>query len=70
MVHIGAHVSISDGFEEAVSAQDDLGGNVGQIFVGSPLGWSVKTVTDDDAKGFKDAIEESDMGTGLFTEPI
>jgi deoxyribonuclease-4 len=58
MVHIGAHVSISDGFEEAVSAQDDLGGNVGQIFVGSPLGWSVKTVTDDDAKGSKTRLKK------------
>jgi len=36
MFRIGAHVSISDGFEAAVGHEVELGGTCGQIFVGSP----------------------------------
>lgn len=62
MFSIGAHVSISDGFEKAVQREVDLGGNCGQIFVGSPRGWAVGEVDDDEAAAFRDATEEAEVG--------
>ena len=62
MVRVGAHVSISGGFDRAVERQVDLGGTVGQVFVGSPRGWSVKDVTDADGDAFREAAEDAGMG--------
>lgn len=62
MVRVGAHVSISGGFDKAVSRQADLGGTVGQVFVGSPRGWSVKEVDERDGEEFREALAERDMG--------
>lgn len=62
MLQIGAHVSISDGFDEAVSHQVELGGTVGQVFVGSPRGWKVREISEEDSSGFRQASNESDMG--------
>lgn len=45
MLRVGAHVSIADGYETAVDTQQDLGGNCGQVFVGSPRTWSVSEVS-------------------------
>lgn len=62
MVQIGAHVSISDGPRAAVEQQAKLGGNVGQIFVGSPRGWKVSEFDESDGKHFQSATESEEMG--------
>jgi deoxyribonuclease-4 len=62
MFRLGAHVSISDGFEAAVDQAAELGGNCGQIFVGSPRGWAVSEVDESEADSFRDAADEQDVG--------
>ncbi|MFB6102362.1 MAG: deoxyribonuclease IV [Haloplanus sp.] len=62
MFRIGAHVSIADGFAEAVGHEAELGGNCGQIFVGSPRGWAVSEVDDSSAGAFRSAAETNDVG--------
>lgn len=57
---IGAHVSISGGVANAVQRQRDVGGNCGQIFVGSPRTWAVSEV--EDAAAFREATTEADVG--------
>jgi deoxyribonuclease-4 len=61
MLRIGAHVSIADGYETAVEHETDLGGNCGQVFVGSPRGWSVSDVDEDEASAFRDAAADADV---------
>ena len=62
MFRIGAHVSIAGGVHNAVDRELDLGGNCGQIFVGSPRGWATNDVDEEDADAFRDASEEHDVG--------
>jgi len=62
MFRIGAHVSISGGVANAVEEEADLGGNCGQIFVGSPRTWSVSEMDPDDASEFQSATTEADIG--------
>jgi len=59
---LGAHVSISGGVENAVEREADLGGNCGQIFVGSPRTWAVSEMTEDDATAFRSATEDAGIG--------
>lgn len=61
MLRIGAHVSISGGVQNAVDRQVDLGGNCGQIFVGSPRTWAVSDVDDADAAAFQTVVDEQDV---------
>ena len=53
MFRIGAHVSISDGFEAAVDHEVELGGNCGQVFVGSPRGLAVSVIDEVEAEAFR-----------------
>jgi deoxyribonuclease-4 len=62
MVQVGAHVSISDGPQGAVEEQASLGGNVGQIFVGSPRTWSVSAFDEEDGEAFAEASQSEGMG--------
>lgn len=62
MLQIGAHVSIGDGFDAAVRRQRELGGNVGQVFMGSPRGWAVKDVDETHRADFQDALADDEMG--------
>jgi deoxyribonuclease-4 len=62
MTMVGAHVSISGGFDKAVDRQKDLNGTVGQVFVGSPRGWKVKDVDDSDRDAYQSAMENTEMG--------
>ena len=62
MFRVGAHVSISGGFPKAVDRQLDLGGTCGQVFVGSPRGWAVSTVDEEEATAFSAATEDADVG--------
>ena len=58
-MRIGAHVSVSGGVEKAIGRQEDVGGNCGQIFAGSPRTWSVAEYDKDEADGFRQAREDS-----------
>lgn len=58
---IGAHVSISGGPKKAVQRQKKIGGNVGQIFAGSPRGWKVSTYTKQDYLDFKQAKKDENQ---------
>jgi deoxyribonuclease-4 len=62
MLRIGAHVSIADGFAAAVEREAGLGGNCGQIFVGSPRGWAVGDVDESEAAAFQTAADDRDVG--------
>jgi len=62
MFRIGAHVSISGGVTNAVDEEVDLGGNAGQIFVGSPRTWSVSGFEADEAADFRAASDDADVG--------
>jgi len=58
---IGAHVSISGGVEKAVERQEDVSGNCGQIFAGSPRTWKVSSYEEADGKDFKESRKEKDQ---------
>lgn len=62
MVRVGGHVSISGGVSNAVSRQTELGGTCGQIFVGSPRGWSVSDIDSEEAAAFQAETKEQDIG--------
>lgn len=62
MFRIGAHVSMAGGVDNAVEREIDVGGNCGQIFVGSPRGWAVNEIDPDEAEAFREASEEEDVG--------
>ena len=62
MFRIGAHVSISDGYDAAVERQVELGGDCGQVFVGSPRGWAVSDVEDADVEAFQSTAAALDVG--------
>lgn len=59
---VGAHVSVAGGAEKAIERQEEVGGNCGQIFAGSPRTWSVKEYSEEDASGFREAREQSGQG--------
>jgi len=60
-MRIGAHVSVSGGVEKAVDRQDEIGGNCGQIFAGSPRTWSVAEYDEKEAREFREACQESEQ---------
>jgi deoxyribonuclease-4 len=58
---VGAHVSISGGPQKAVERQEDIDGDCGQIFAGSPRTWSVSSYEDSDGDAFTKARNETDQ---------
>lgn len=58
---IGAHVSVSGGVEKAVERQEDIGGNCGQIFAGSPRGWKVAEYDLEEAEKFQELMNEKNQ---------
>jgi deoxyribonuclease-4 len=66
MFRLGAHVSISGGFEQAVDREVELGGNCGQLFVGSPRGWATSDVEIEEADAFQSATDEHDVGPWII----
>lgn len=58
-MRIGAHVSVSGGVEKAIRREEDVGGDCGQIFAGSPRTWTVAEYDDDEADAFREAREEA-----------
>jgi len=61
-INIGAHVSISGGFDTALEREDDLGGTCGQVFVHSPRVWGFGDLEDEDTEAFREAYENTDIG--------
>ncbi|MCJ7478899.1 MAG: deoxyribonuclease IV [Candidatus Nanohaloarchaeota archaeon QJJ-7] len=61
MFRIGAHVSISGGFPKAVDREKDIGGNCGQLFVGSPRGWKVPGVDGQESEEFRGRFQGEDI---------
>lgn len=59
---VGAHVSTSGGAQKAIQRQEDVGGNCGQIFAGSPRTWKVAEYTDEEGKAFEEAAEGKNQG--------
>ncbi|MFB6292099.1 MAG: deoxyribonuclease IV [Candidatus Nanohaloarchaea archaeon] len=58
---VGAHVSIAGGVEKAVEREEEIGGNCGQIFAGSPRGWKVAEYTEEEGENFQAAMESADQ---------
>ena len=57
-IRIGAHVSISGGMDKAIERQEEIGGNCGQIFAGSPRTWSVSEYSEEEGQNFQDLRDE------------
>ncbi|WP_414837256.1 deoxyribonuclease IV [Candidatus Nanosalina sp. VS9-1] len=57
-ITIGAHVSISGGMDKAIERQEDIGGNCGQIFAGSPRTWSVSEYEKEEGEKFQEMRDE------------
>ena len=57
-IRIGAHVSISGGMDKAIERQEEIGGNCGQIFAGSPRTWSVSEYSEEEGNEFQELRNE------------
>ena len=51
-MRIGAHTSIAKGLDYLVERQEEIGGNCGQMFVGSPRTWAVSSFDETDGAEF------------------
>lgn len=60
-IRIGAHVSISGGLDKAIERQEEIGGNCGQIFAGSPRTWAVSEYEEEEGQNFQDLRDEKDQ---------
>ena len=60
-MHVGAHVSVAGGVDNAVERQLDVGGNCGQIFTTSPQVWQEPTIEEDEASRFSEGSAESGL---------
>lgn len=58
-MRFGVHVSIGNGFEQAVKTAVALGCDGFQIFAGNPRGWARKPMVSQDVKAFRTAREHS-----------
>ncbi|KYH27442.1 endonuclease 4 [Halalkalicoccus paucihalophilus] len=57
-MHVGAHVSIAGGVDNAVPRQLDVGGNCGQIFTTSPQVWAQPEIGEEEAARFREGTKE------------
>ena len=57
-IRIGAHVSISGGMDKAIERQEEIGGNCGQIFAGSPRTWSISEYSKEEGEDFQEMRDE------------
>lgn len=58
---LGAHVSVAGGVEKAIQRQEEIGGNCGQIFAGSPRGWKVAEYSEEEGRKFQELMEEKNQ---------
>ena len=61
-MHVGAHVSVAGGVDNAVERQLDIDGNCGQIFTTSPQVWQQPDIEDDEAETFRRESADADVG--------
>ena len=61
-MHVGAHVSVAGGVDNAVERQLDVGGNCGQIFTTSPQVWQEPTIADEEAERFRSESDADGVG--------
>ncbi|PSP82475.1 endonuclease IV [Halobacteriales archaeon QS_1_68_17] len=61
-MRVGAHASIAGGVDNAVAEQREYGGNCGQIFSHSPQVWQDPDIGDDEARRFREATADHDVG--------
>ena len=66
---IGAHVSVAGGLTKGVDRALDIGAECIQIFVGAPQRWSPAKYTDDEAREFKQAVDENDLNPVFIHGP-
>ena len=57
-MRIGAHVSVAGGVDKAIGREEDVGGNCGQIFAGSPRTWSVAEYSESEGERFRELRDE------------
>lgn len=60
-IRIGAHVSISGGMDKAIERQEEIGGNCGQIFAGSPRTWKVSEYDKEEGEDFQEQRDEKEQ---------
>lgn len=60
-MRLGAHISIAKGIPYLVDRQSEIGGNCGQMFVGSPRTWAVSSFDPCDGTDFLDLREAADQ---------
>ncbi len=65
MAILGAHMSIAGGYFKAVQAAKKVDCDCVQLFTKNNNQWKAKTITDDDASKFRDAIEEHQLKSSL-----
>ncbi len=56
-MHVGAHVSVAGGVDNAVSRQREVGGNCGQVFTTSPQVWQEPAIDPREAERFREDTE-------------
>ena len=61
-MHVGAHVSVAGGVDNAVERQLDVGGNCGQIFTTSPQVWQHPSIADEETHRFRTESVEAGIG--------
>ncbi len=66
MLRIGAHVSIAGGYQAALDRAHLMGANTLQIFSTSPRGWGFASVSDSDAKVFREKAQYLDISPIFF----
>lgn len=65
-MNLGAHKSISGGFDKAVQRVNDIGGNCLQIFSTSPRRWLFTERTEQEIEDFKQAREDHSVNPVYF----
>lgn len=63
---LGAHVSIAGGFALAPERARSIGGNILQIFSGSPRSWGAPRVSKETADSFRRAMRSCGISVGYF----
>src|SRR5262245_65899944 len=63
--HLGAHMSIAGGYNNAVLAAAKAGCDIVQLFTKNNNQWRAKPISDDDVRLFGEAVETTCIQTSL-----
>ncbi len=66
MIRLGAHLSISGGYDKALDRTLEIGGNTLQIFSGSPRVWNRPSPSDQALETFKAKKDKYDIDPIFF----